>query len=216
MASNPESEASSKQTSERWQQVDQLLQSTLEREPGQRAAFLREACAGDESLLREVESLLSSHEQAGDFLERPAVEVALKRFAVEEPGSLLGRQVGPYELLSLLGSGGMGVVYRATDTRLKRFVAIKFLSADSSLDERRLQYFEREARVTSALNHPNIVTIYDVGNEAGVDYLVMEYVHGEPLVAWCDARDAERRAAYDALPRTPMTAEEVAAWWNAA
>src|SRR5262245_28106358 len=110
MASNPESQASSKQTNERWQRVDQLLQSTLEREPGQRAAFLREACAGDESLLTEVESLLSCHEEAGDFLERPTVAVGLKRFAVEEPGSLVGRQVGPYRVLSLLGSGGMGEV----------------------------------------------------------------------------------------------------------
>ena len=147
MASDPESQSSFMGTNERWQRVDQLLQSALEREPGQRAAFLHEVCADDESLLREVESLLSSHEQAGDFLERPTVDVAPERLADERVRSLVGRRVGPYELLSLLGSGGMGEVYRATDTRLKRFVAIKFLSADSSLDEKRLQYFEREARL---------------------------------------------------------------------
>src|SRR5262249_6066542 len=142
--------------------IEQLLQSALGRELGHRAAFLREACAGDQSLLQEVESLLVSHEQAVDFLEHPS-PVALERSAIASAGLLVGRRIGPYELLALLGSGGMGEVYRATDTRLKRLVAIKLLSADSSLDEKRLQYFEREARLASALNHPNIVTIYDIG-----------------------------------------------------
>jgi Tol biopolymer transport system component len=181
MASNSENQPSSAQTNERWQRVDQLLQSALEREPEQRAAFLREVCAGDESLLQEVESLLSSHEQAGDFLEGPTLGVA--RFALERAGFLAGRRIGPYELLSLLGSGGMGEVYRATDTRLKRFVAIKFLSADCSLDEKRLQYFEREARLASALNHPNIVTIYDIGSSEFGPYIAMELVEGKTLRA---------------------------------
>ncbi len=181
MASNSESQPSSMWTSERWQRVDQLLQSALEREPGQRAAFLREVCAGDEALLREVESLLSSHEQAGDFLERPTVKVALDRFAVKSAGLLVGQRIGPYELLSLLGTGGMGEVYRATDTRLKRFVAIKFLSADYSLDEKRLHYFEREARLASALNHPSIVTIYDIGRSDFGPYIAMELVDGKTV-----------------------------------
>src|SRR5262245_10489747 len=126
-------------TNERWKRVDQLLQSALEREPGQRAAFLYEACAGDTSLLQEVESLLLSHEQAADFLERPSL-VALQRFAAERAGLLVGRSIGPYELLSLLGTGGMGEVYRATDTRLKGFGEIKVLCANSPVDVRRLQY----------------------------------------------------------------------------
>src|SRR5215831_4533830 len=167
-------------TNERWKRVDQLLQSALEREPGQRAAFLYEACAGDTSLLQEVESLLLSHEQAGDFLERPSL-AAPERFAAERAGFFVGRRIGPYELLSLLGSGGMGEVYRATDTRLKRFVAIKLLSADSSLDETRLQYFEREARLASALNHPNIVTIHDIGRSEFGPYIAMELVEGKTL-----------------------------------
>lgn len=181
MASNPEYDTSSTWMSERWEQVDRLLESALEREPGQRAAFLREVCAGDERLLREAESLLSSHQQAGDFLERPALAVASERFAVKRAESLVGRNIGPYELLSLLGSGGMGEVYRATDTRLNRSVAIKLLSADSNLDERRLQYFEREARLASALNHPNIVTIYDIGRSEFGPYIAMELVEGRTL-----------------------------------
>src|SRR4030095_7763784 len=167
-------------TVERWHRDDQLLQSALEREPGQRAAFLRDACAGDASLLREVESLLLSHQQVGGFLARPSV-VGLKRFAAERAGLLVGRRIGPYDLLSLLGSGGMGEVYRATDTRLKRFVAIKLLSADSFLDETRMQYFEREARLASALNHPNIVTIYDIGRSEFGPYIAMELVEGKTL-----------------------------------
>ena len=131
--------------------------------------------------LREVESLLSSYEQAGDFLERPTVDRRLESFAIEHPGLLVGRRIGPYELLSLLGSGGMGEVYRATDTRLKRFVAIKFLPAHSCLDQMRLEYFEREARLASALNHPNIVTIYDIGPSEAGPYMAMEVVEGRTL-----------------------------------
>ena len=104
MASNSENQPSSMQTNERWQRVDQLLQSALEREPEQRSAFLREVCAGDDTLLREVESLLSSHEQAGDFLEGPTLGVA--RFAVERAGFLVGCRIGPYELLSLWAQAG--------------------------------------------------------------------------------------------------------------
>ncbi len=181
MAGDSELQPSLKWSHERWERLDHLLQSALEREPEQRVAFLREACAGDEPLLQEVESLLASHEQAGDFLERPTVAGVRERFAIEHPGFLVGRRIGPYELLSLLGSGGMGEVYRATDTRLKRFVAIKFLPAHSSLDETRLQYFEREARLASALNHPNIVTVYDIGPSEAGPYIAMEVVEGRTL-----------------------------------
>jgi eukaryotic-like serine/threonine-protein kinase len=163
----------SKSESERWEQVDRLLQSALEQEPERRVAFLRDACAGDEPLLSEVESLLSSHEQAASFLERPV--------KVERAGAMTGRRIGPYELVSLLGSGGMGEVYRATDTRLNRTVAIKFLPEHLSRNEELRGRLEREARVVSGLNHPHICTLYDVGQHDDMDYLVMEYVEGETL-----------------------------------
>ena len=181
MASDPESQPQSRWPSERWDRIDELLQSALEMKPDQRAAYLREACAGDAPLLREVESLLSSHEQAGSFIERPALDVTPKRFAAEGAGVLVGRRIGPYELLSLLGSGGMGEVYRATDTRLDRTVAIKFLPAHLSSNPELRHRFEREARAVSSLNHPHICTLYDVGRHGDVDYLVMEYLEGKTL-----------------------------------
>jgi serine/threonine protein kinase len=102
-------------------------------------------------------------------------------FAQESPQSLLGQQLGSYQILSLPGTGGMGVVYQARDARLKRFVAIKILPADQMSDPERKRRFVQEARAASALNHPNIITIYDIGNEGVVDFIVMEYVGGKAL-----------------------------------
>jgi serine/threonine-protein kinase len=156
-------------TPERWQQVDQLYHSALEREPGQRSAFLAEACAGDEELRREVESLLA---QEGSTLDRPAWEGAAELLDDPTRTQLVpGTQLGAYRIEAVLGAGGMGEVYRAVDTRLKRTVAIKI--AKENFGER----FEREARAIAALNHPNICTLHDVGP----NYLVMELVEGKPL-----------------------------------
>jgi serine/threonine protein kinase len=156
-------------TPERWQQVDQLYHSALEREPGQRSAFLAEACAGDEELRREVESLLA---QEGSTLDRPAWEGAADLLDNPTRTQLVpGTQLGPYRIEAALGAGGMGEVYRAVDTRLKRTVAIKI--AKENFGER----FQREARAIAALNHPNICTLHDVGP----NYLVMELIEGPTL-----------------------------------
>ncbi len=165
----------------RWEQVEKLCQAALELEENQRAAFLKKACAGDEELRREVESLLRFDQRGERFIEQPAVELAAKMIAQEKPESLIGQQLGSYQILSLLGAGGMGVVYKARDTRLNRTVAIKVLPADRVSDPERKRRFIQEARAASALNHPNIITLYDIGSESGIDFIVMEYVAGKTL-----------------------------------
>jgi eukaryotic-like serine/threonine-protein kinase len=169
---------------DRWQQIEKLCQEALELEESRRAAFLEEACAGDEGLRREVESLLKFDKHEGRFIEQPALEVAAKMVAQEKPDSLIGQQIGSYLIVSVLGMGGMGVVYQARDTRLKRNVAIKVLPPDRVSDSERKRRFIQEARAASALNHPNIITIHDIGSENGLDFIVMEHVSGKTLDQW--------------------------------
>jgi eukaryotic-like serine/threonine-protein kinase len=166
--------------SDRWQQIEQLYHSALEREGNQRAAFLREACAGDDALRQEVESLLAQEKGAG-FLEAPALEAAAKIFDEDPGASLIGRQIGSYQVVWLLGAGGMGEVYQARDTKLGRNVALKVLPAAFVHDPERLSRFQREARMLASLNHPNIATIHGLEQSDGVHYLVMELVPGETL-----------------------------------
>jgi serine/threonine protein kinase len=166
---------------DRWQLIEKICQSALELEESRREAFLEDACDGDEELRREVESLLK-YDKGGDrFIEQPALEAAARMIAQEKPESLLGQQVGSYQIQSLLGAGGMGVVYKGRDLRLNRSVAIKVLPRDKMSDPERKRRFIQEARAASALNHPNIITIHDVGNEGGIDFIVMEYVTGKTL-----------------------------------
>ena len=166
---------------ERWHQIEQICEAALEREAGERAAFLKEACGKDEGLRREVESLLAHEETAEGFIEVPALEVAAKVLAEDRNPSLLGQQINSYKILSLLGAGGMGAVYRAHDTRLGREVAIKVLPSAFSTDADRLRRFEQEARAAGRLNHPNILAIYDVGTHEGSPYIVCERLEGETL-----------------------------------
>jgi tRNA A-37 threonylcarbamoyl transferase component Bud32 len=165
----------------RWQQVEQLYHSALEQEANQRADFLKAACAGDQALHREVESLLRLQPQAESFIEEPAVEAVAHVMAQSRTQSLVGRQIGSYQILSLLGVGGMGEVYKARDTRLDRIDALKILPSEVASDRERLRRFVREAKAASALKHPNVATIYEIGESAGLHFIAMEYVEGQTL-----------------------------------
>ncbi len=170
-------------TPERYQQIVRLYHAALELAPGERVAFLDQACAGDSELRREVELMIASGEQAGGFLEAPFLEVAAESLAEDQGRQMIGRQVSHYRVLSLLGAGGRGEVYLAEDTKLDRKVALKLLAADSIRDEDRVRRFTQEAKAVSALNHPHIVTIYEIGQAEADRFIVMELVQGQTLRA---------------------------------
>jgi serine/threonine protein kinase/Tol biopolymer transport system component len=177
-------------TGERWRHVEDLYHAAATRAVGDRATFLDEACAGDDSLRREVESLLAHEQDAARFIERPALEVAAIGL-VDRRRLPDGRRLGPYTILNFLGAGGMGEVYRAHDTTLGRDVAVKVLPPAFTLDPERRARFEREARLLASLNHPHIAAIYGVEDADDVRALVLELVEGPTL--------AERLARH-ALP----------------
>jgi protein kinase-like protein len=183
---------------ERWATVKRLHQAALERDSSERAAFLADACAGDEALRHEVESLLAYDTSADSFMESPALDVAARSANPPVFIPLAGRSLGPYHVQSLLGAGGMGEVYLAVDSRLDRAVALKILPGDLTGDSDRLQRFIREAKAASALNHPNVATIHDIGERDGVHFIVMEYVEGRTLT--------------DRIADQPLSSKEITAF----
>jgi serine/threonine protein kinase/Tfp pilus assembly protein PilF len=183
---------------ERWQQVANLYHATLERNPGERASFLRESCGGDEELRREVESLLAYENQAENFIESPALKVAARIMAAQNDATLsAGQMINQYQIISRLGAGGMGEVFLAEDTRLQRRVALKFLPSLDTQDEAHLRRFELEARAIAALSHPNVCTIHEVIETGGRHCIVMEYVEGVTLRERIDGGQIETSEALD-------------------
>jgi Tol biopolymer transport system component len=167
---------------ERWGQIEELYHAALERAPGERAAWLVAACAGDDFLRREVESLLAEQARGGSLLEQDAADLAADWARAEEQPTR-EQTLGHFRLLSLLGKGGMGEVHLAEDLKLHRKVALKLLPAEFTEHEARLRRFEQEARAASALNHPNILTIYEIGEAGQTHFIATEYIEGQTLRA---------------------------------
>src|ERR1035438_478543 len=171
---------------ERWREVERLYHAALEREQDQRAEYLQASFGEDQALRQEVEGLLAYQGQVHSFLEVPAPEIV----AQQQRGKLetgqgfrlsTGDKLGPYEIQRPLGAGGMGEVYCARDNRLGRTVALKILSARVTEQAGMRRRFETEAKTISSLNHPHICTLYDLGCQEGVDYVVREYLEGQTL-----------------------------------
>jgi eukaryotic-like serine/threonine-protein kinase len=165
---------------ERWQQIDTIFKSALEYAPSERAAFLDEACRSDALLRCEVESLIA-HDQARSFMDEPGFEDATRLLMQNRIGSLLETSLGPYKILGEIGAGGMGEVYLALHATTNRQVALKLLPSYLIKDEQRTSRFQQEAQAVLALNHPNIVTIYDIGQARDIHFIATEFIEGETL-----------------------------------
>src|SRR5262249_14628400 len=167
-------------TPEHWQRVKAIFNSAIQHRPEERDSFLSEACFGDDGLRGEVESLIASHEKSGEFIDEPAYQAAAW-LADEQTELKLGQRIGSYQILSFISRGGMGEVYLAQDQRLSRKVALKLLPTSFTKDTDRLRRFEQEARSASALNHPNIITIYEIQEFGQTHAIATEFVEGETL-----------------------------------
>ena len=166
---------------DRYRQAGELFDAALALEPRARAAFLARSCGADSALRAEVESLLDAHQQTGSFIDEPPAAVAAEVMAKRDARARAGQQVGRYRIVRLLGKGGMGEVHLAEDTLLDRRVALKILPAESTNDDTRVRRFIQEAKSASALNHPNIISVYEIGQDAGVHFMATELVEGATL-----------------------------------
>jgi eukaryotic-like serine/threonine-protein kinase len=205
---------------ERWQEIERIYHAAREMDGTARAEYLAQACAGDPALRERVEFLLTQADQAGSFLETPAIKVAAENLVKEQrmsdqqgPSFESGTMIAHYRLTGKIGEGGMGEVYRARDTKLQRDVALKILPQSMAQDAQRMARFEREAQVLASLNHPNIASIHGLEESNGIHALVMELVEGETLaekiVEEGSALPREREALsyQDALPIARQIAE---------
>lgn len=171
--------------SERWQQISRIFNRAISLDAAARSAYVKEKCGTDSELQAEIERLIESHEQAEDdeFMGGLAVEDVAEHFSKGEEQHALqkGQQFGAYVILDHLGTGGMGEVYLAKDSRLDRIIALKILAPDVVADKRRMQRFRQEAKMVSSLNQPNILTIFESGEVDGLTYIAAEFVDGETL-----------------------------------
>lgn len=167
--------------SDRWERLEQIYHQALDRSPAERSAFLEEACAGDDALRQEVDSLIAAFESAGTFIETAPLALMAAVFADKQWQPMIGRTLGRHRLLSMLGVGGMGEVYLAYDMQLGRNVALKLLPQEFTADRERVQRFKQEARAVSSLNHPNIVTVFEIGQIEDLYFIATEYIEGKTL-----------------------------------
>src|SRR5262245_43365063 len=169
-------------TFERWKKLETLFNEALELEGEARSAYLAQACGDDGRLREEAESLIAAHEMEGSFIDSidsPILAEIAGLTGASRIETSVGRRIGPYQVISKIARGGMGEVFLAEDIRLERKVAIKVLPAAFTQNPERVRRFEREAKAASSLNHPNILTIHEIGEADGAHYIVSEFVEGE-------------------------------------
>src|SRR6266567_4399069 len=184
-------------TPARFQTIEEIFLAALEQEPEQVSAFLETTCEGDELLRGEVEALLASDQRAGRFIEKSAVGLATKVIRNQEAESLIGQTIGHYKISEVIGTGGMGEVYLATDIVAGRKAALKLLPAGFTGDAERLKRFQQEARAVVGLNHPNILTVYEIGEDHSIHYIASELIEGDTLRQRLMRAQMELREAVD-------------------